>query len=46
MKIGVYIHDGFTFEPHQECPYTWGLPEYERFLDWRVTQRQRYGIGS
>jgi len=34
MKIGVYIHDGFTFEPRAECPYYWGLAEYEPFLDW------------
>ncbi|MHB0857327.1 MAG: hypothetical protein ACYC5M_07125 [Anaerolineae bacterium] len=34
MKLGVYIHDGFTFDPHAECPYYWGLGEYERFLDW------------
>ncbi|MHB1296079.1 MAG: hypothetical protein ACYC4R_13905 [Anaerolineae bacterium] len=34
MKLGVYIHDGFTFAPHAECPYYWGLGEYERFLDW------------
>lgn len=34
MKFGVYIHDGFTFDPAQECPYTWDLPEYERYLDW------------
>ncbi|NLE43803.1 MAG: hypothetical protein GX620_03695 [Chloroflexi bacterium] len=34
MKVGVYIHDGFTFEPREECPYYWGLDEYERYLDW------------
>lgn len=34
MQIGVYIHDGFTFEPAAECPYYWGLPEYQRYLDW------------
>lgn len=34
MQIGVYIHDGFTFEPREECPYYWGLPEYRRYLDW------------
>jgi len=34
MKIGVYIHDGFTFEPRAECPYHWGLDAYERYLDW------------
>lgn len=34
MKIGVYIHDGFTFEPRDECPYYWGLAEYQRYLDW------------
>jgi hypothetical protein len=34
MRAGVYIHDGFTFEPRSECPYTWGRVEYERYLDW------------
>jgi hypothetical protein len=34
MKIGVYIHDGFTFQPADECPYYWGLAEYQRYLDW------------
>ena len=34
MKIGVYIHDGFTFEPRSECPYYWSLADYARFLDW------------
>jgi len=34
LKAGVYIHDGFTFEPQAECPYYWGTDEYERFLDW------------
>ena len=34
LQIGVYIHDGFTFEPGGECPYYWGLPEYRRYLDW------------
>ncbi len=34
MKIGVYIHDGFTFAPQNECPYTWGTSEYGRYLDW------------
>lgn len=34
MKVGIYIHDGFTFEPRAECPYYWGVPEYERFLRW------------
>src|SRR4051794_37792808 len=34
MKVGIYIHDGFTFEPRAECPDYWGLAESERFLDW------------
>lgn len=34
MRFGVYIHDGFTFEPRAECPYHWGIGEYERYLDW------------
>jgi len=34
MKVGIYIHDGFTFEPRAECPYYWGFAEYEPFLDW------------
>ena len=34
LKIGVYLHDGFTFEPRAECPYYWGTAEYEPFLDW------------
>ena len=37
IKVGVYIHDGFTFEPRHECPYYWGLAEYERYLDWLGT---------
>ena len=34
MKVGVYIHDGFTFEPRDECPYYWGNEQYVRYLDW------------
>ena len=34
MKVGVYIHDGFTFAPRAECPYYWDGAASERFLDW------------
>jgi hypothetical protein len=34
MKVGVYIHDGFSFKPERECPYHWGIAHYRRYLDW------------
>ena len=34
MKVGVYIHDGFTFAPRAECPYYWDGAASERLLDW------------
>ena len=37
IKVGVYIHDGFKFEPRHECPTYWGLAAYERYLDWLGT---------
>jgi hypothetical protein len=34
VRVGVYIHDGFTFEPQAECPYYWNRAAWERYIDW------------
>jgi len=34
MKVGVYVHDGFSFAPREECPSDWDTAAWERFLDW------------
>jgi len=30
MKVGIYLHDGFTFEPRGQCPFYWRDDELRR----------------
>lgn len=33
-KRGVYLHDGFTFEPKKICPFYWTLQDWSEYVDW------------
>lgn len=31
---GIYLHDGFVFEPKERCPFYWRYEDWKRYLDW------------
>lgn len=30
---GVYMHDGFVFEPHEKCPFYWDIENWKDYID-------------
>jgi hypothetical protein len=34
MERGIYINDGFVFEPKDICLYYWGFEEWKKAIDW------------
>jgi len=31
---GIYLHDGFIFEPRERCPFFWVYEYWKKYLDW------------